>query len=279
MNVVITRTTPLYPSAIFIQWDITGTTETGIYIVDVERAGSPNGPWETLTSGAKSIYHYLDDLLQNKPIAVPGELKEGANLLSLQREIYYRITVTPPSGRDNSVSTISPVEPTLDKRMKLIKRKILFDEAKGLDKVNGIDLAILKRKHWGTRCPDCFDPVTKEVLQEHCNTCYGTSFVGGYWDPVIIKGRIGASPAQTQISPHGKVEVNTTRITVLDYPKLEVDDIIVSIRDNDRYIVKMITPTTLKKVVVHQVAEISLLSRDSVEYEVKVDPNTSPSLY
>lgn len=280
MNVIITRTTPLYPSAIFIQWDIQEPTESGVYIVDIERAGSPNGPYEMLASAQKNTFHFLDDLTQNKPSPDPGVDEEGANLFSLQRDIYYKITVTPPSGKVNAFqSAPTPIELNLDKRTRLLKRKILHDESIAFKHLNGIRLMVLKRKHWGDRCTECYDALTREVLKEHCTVCFGTSFEDGFWAPVEILGRIAPAPTQTQIAPHGKVEVKTTRITILDYPHIQEGDIIVDLRSNDRYYVQLVTTTELKKVVVHQVANISLLPRSSVEYEVPIDPDTAPSLY
>lgn len=275
---VITRTTALFPSRVFIQWDIQTPTESGVYYVDVERAASPEGPWLTVAHALPNAFHYLDDLT----IVLPADdtSKEGPNLFSLQRNIFYRVQVTPPSGRANLViSAAVSVEPGLDKNARLLKRKILRDESVAFKRLNGIELMVLKKLHWGYRCTNCFDPVTKDVLLEHCPICYGTGFVDGFSTPIKIYGRIAPQPVQAQISPHGMLETQHTRLTVLDYPELETGDIVVDLRRNDRYVVNSVTPTTLKTVVVHQVASISLLAKDAVEYEIKVDPYTSPSIY
>jgi hypothetical protein len=278
MQAVITKTTALFPSRIFLQWDLIDPSESGVYVVDVERSEAPEGPWLTIAHALSNAFHYVDDLLLNLPADQVS--KEGLNLFSVQRNVYYRVIVTPPSGRNNAVtSDARSIEPGLDKNARLLKRKILRDETVAFQRLNGIELMVLKKKHWGYRCTDCFDPVTKDIILEHCSNCYGTGFVEGYATPIKIRGRIAPQPTQTQISPHGMLETTHTRLTVLDYPELEPGDLVVDLRRNDRYVVKQVTPTTLKTVTVHQVATVSLLARDAVEYEIKVDPYTSPSLY
>jgi len=171
------------------------------------------------------------------------------------------------------------VEPGLDVRTRLFKRKILRDEATAFRRLNGVPLVVLKRRRWGTRCPECFDPVTRESTLEHCPVCFGTSFQGGYWAPVSIRGRKSAAPVQTQLTAHGESEVKTVTFAILDYPHLEYKDVLVDLRRNDLYEVQIVTPTELKGVTVHQSLTASLLGRNSIEYRVPVDPATSASLY
>jgi len=279
MSVIINKTTPLFPASIFIQWTIDPFNETGDVLVDVERSGGPEGPWERIATDLVNTYHYLDDKF-NEPAPDEDEIREGVNLFSLSRQIYYRIIATPPSGELNSVaSSPTPIEPGLPTKLRLLKRKLLRDLTVGLNKLNGIPLAVLKRKHWGTRCQDCWDPVTSEGLLEHCSNCYGTTFEGGYWNPVIIRGRIDESPIQTQTTGHGKSDVRVANFTMPEYPLVEESDILVDLRNNNRWLVKMTGKTSLQTVVVHQRITLSLLARDTVQYEFKVDPNTTPPLY
>ena len=52
---------------------------------------------------------------------------------------------------------------------------------------------LLKRRYTGTTCT-CIDPVTKEVLQPDCTSCYGTGIVGGYYKEGSPKTLIFNSP-------------------------------------------------------------------------------------
>ena len=278
-SVVITRTTALFPSAVFIQWDI-APDESGVHVVDVYRAGAPGGPWQLIASALPNAYHYLDDNFNLIPPPAPIDRREGLNLLSLSREVYYRVTVTPPSGIANAFSSDpAPIEPGLDKRTRLFKRKILRDEATAFRRLNGIAIIVLKRRHWGTRCPECWDPVTKEGTQEHCLRCFGTTYERGYWAPISIRGRRSPGAVDSSTTAHGDSDVKYVNFTVLDYPHIEYNDILVDLRRNDRFIVQRVAATELKTVCVHQTIAASEISHSAVEYTIKIDPTTTPALY
>ncbi len=275
----ITRTTALFPTAVFVQWDIQ-SEETGPFFVDIARAEGPDGPWESLATGLRDAYHYLDKAFNLPPPAPGTPGREGLNLFSLARVIYYQVTVTPPSGSANMFSSDpTPVEPGLDNRTRLLKRKILHDQAVGYKRLNGVPLIVLKRRRWGDRCPECYDPVTKEATLEHCTACYGTAFLGGYWAPTLIRGRREAAAVESNVTAHGDSDIKLADFNVLDYPLIEYKDIIVDLVRNDRYQVLRVHATELKSVTVHQKLTASLLGRNSIEYKLLVDPTATPPLY
>lgn len=275
----ITRTTALFPTAVFIQWDV-NSDESGVFFVDIARAQSPNGPWESIASGMRNAYNFLDDRFNLPPSDPRNNGREGVNLFSLARAIYYQITVTPPSGSANAfTSEPTPVEPGLDQRTRLLKRKILHDQAVGYRRLNGIPLIVLKRRRWGDRCPECYDPVTKESTLEHCPVCYGTAFLDGYWAPVLIRGRREAASVESQVTAHGDSDIKYNDFNILDYPLVEYKDIVVDLVRNDRYQVQRVHHTELKSVTVHQKLTTSLLGRNSIEYKLLVDPTAVPPLY
>jgi len=282
-TVEIVKTTALFPSAVFIQWNLQ-SDETGVHLADVYRSGAPNGPWEQIASSLSGAYHFVDNKFNLPPAeAAPcdaSQIREGLNLLSLARGVFYQVTVTPPSGSANAfTSPVVPVEPGLDRRTRLFKRKILHDESVAFRRLNGIPIIILKRRHWGTRCKDCWDPGLREGTMEHCRTCFGTTYEGGYWSPVLVRGRHLPGPVQTQMSAQGEAETKVVNFIILDFPLVEHKDIIVDLRRNDRYVVQMVTTTELKSVPVHQTISASLIMRNAVEYEVPVDPDATPPLY
>lgn len=274
----ITRTTALYPSAVFLQWDI-DSDESGSFFVDVARSGNPLGPWETIATGLRDAYNIVDDKF-NLPPSHNANGKEGLNLFSLSRALYYQVTITPPSGIANTfLSDPRPVEPGLDTRTRLFKRKILHDEAVGYRRLNGIPLILLKRRRWGVRCDICYDPITKESTQEHCLSCFGTSFQGGYWAPVAIRGRREASATQTQMTSSGDSDMQLNDFNILDYPLVDYKDLIIDLLRNDRYQVQRVHATEMKGVPVHQKLAASLLGRNSIEYKIVTDLVNTSALY
>lgn len=278
-SVEIRRTTALYPNAVFVQWDI-ASDEAGALLVDIARSGSPSGPWESVAVGLLDAYNFVDDQFNLPPAPPGGNWREGTNLFSLARAIYYQITVTPPSGPANAFSSApTPVEPGLDTRTRLLKRKILRDQAVGYRRLNGIPIIVLKRRRWGERCPKCWDPATNQATLEHCLVCFGTSYAGGYWAPTLIRGRREAAAVETQMTSDGDSDMKLDDFNVLDYPFIEYKDIVVDLVRNERYQVQRVHSTQLRSVTVHQKVTASLLGHNSVEYKILVDPETTPPLY
>lgn len=292
MRAVITRILPGYPTKVDLQWDLEAVTESGTFLFDVERSGSTEGPWTAIATGLTATT-YTDQLDQ-----------EEANVLSLARDIYYRIRVVPPSGATNefysvvvnldgqaqlevrdpqpaigyTVSTDAQVEvppttglaPRPDHRgfRRLLRRKIRREEEILFRKLAGIEFFLLKRRHFGVRCTECYDEATREVLETRCGTCYGTSWEGGFFDPVEILGRRLASQVQTDQGPNTKDDLNFTRIQVLDFPRVDEGDLLVEKYHNRRFLVKQRYFTSLKTIPVHQTLSVSELGRKAVEYDI-----------
>lgn len=279
-RVAITRTTALYPTAVFIQWDVQ-SDDNGVFFVDVFRSGGPTGPWEPIAVGLREAYNFVDEQF-NLPPSPPSNANgsEPVSLFSLSREIFYMVTVTPPTGGADAFSSPAvPVEPGLDKRTRLLKRKLLRDLAVGFKRLNGVPLSLLKRRRWGPRCPICWDSTLREATLEHCATCFGTGFEGGYWAQVRVRGRREAAAVQTQLAAHGETDIKYADFILLDFPRLEYKDVLVDLRTGDRYEVQRMTPTELKGVTVHQKLTTSLLGRNAIEYTVPIDLIENPGFY
>lgn len=302
MKAFITQILPLPRAAplgdrIQLQWDLEEVDESGVFGFDVERSGASEGPWTSILTG-DDIYSGYDELD-----------KEAANILSLARDIYYRVKVTPPSGSTNTIYspimsleghaetcvldsqpaigyrvsdyaqhepdpqtniTTRPVEDRMEKRLRLLRRKILRDQYILLKKFNGIEYLLLKRRHFGVRCPDCYNPSTREVLHAHCPTCHGTGWQEGFFNPVTMLGRRLASQIQTDISPQTKDDINMTRIQLQNFPRIDEGDILVEKYRNKRFLVKQRYFTTLKTIPIHQTVTVSELERQSKEYDISV---------
>lgn len=273
-KITITRTIPLYPNGVFFQWAVS-SAESGLFVFDVFRSASPNGPWDVLSTGATNVYNYVD----RWPLSNPNLQTQVINQLSLTRSIYYRVDVTPPSGSGNKVTAISDVEPGLSHSMRMRKRKMLRDEAFSYRKLNGTELVVLKRKRWGARCPVCYDAVSRSATRADCTTCFGTTFTGGYYDPIITMGRRTVLQKTTALAVEGKSNINVGQMWLLDAPYVEPDDILVALRDNRRFLINKINNTELQTVTVHQKVDMTELVRSSIEYRIPVDPTRVPKLF
>lgn len=276
MKVEITRTTPIFnhpeTTGVFIQWKVEQPPADAAITFSIERAGSPEGPYEAIASNI-TTFHYFDGG-RNLPNTLEG-VRENLNFLSLQRNIYYRITAT---ANTITAQAVEPVGDRLPRRQFLLRRKMHRDIRIGF-KFNSVPLIVLKRKHWGVRCKECFDLLTKKVTKSRCESCYSTGLEGGFFDPVQIEGRISVYAVQQQMTQQDIIENEQKQLTVLDYPLLEIDDVVAELHTNLRYVVKHVSRTELRTVPVHQRAQLALLSKDAIEYRLFINKSHIPVIY
>lgn len=101
---------------------------------------------------------------------------------------------------------------------------------------------VLTRKRTGTPCT-CLDPVTKEVLNPDCLTCYGTGYVGGYHIEGVPKTIIALSSALNNLEMFdatlrmGTTTVSRIQAKFAGLPILRTQDAIVHTKTNRRFYV------------------------------------------
>jgi hypothetical protein len=306
MQVSISKITPIYPSEVFLQWDIDPDAGvSGSYTFIVERSGSPEGPWTDISGLLTDAVFYSDMDYCTLPDVPPtdGSVKtEAINLHSLSREVYYRVKATDPVGttgysapinldgltpptvtegtvglgtlittdeqRETTPYTGIATRPRTRQRIRLLRRKVLRDQYIQFKQLNGIDVKILKRRHFGQHCTACKDPFTYEIVIYKCTDCYGTGFIGGFFNPIGAFARFIPAAVQGDISDAGNVSILKTNVLTLSYPKIEKGDVVIEAYSNRRWLVESVYPTEMHRIVVNQRLTASELSRDSIEYLV-----------
>ena len=257
MKPLIKQVLPLYPNQVHIQWvveDKSGSCKS----VDLMRSESPLGPFEILEEDIDpSVFFYVDS---------------DVELSGLNRKPHYILRAN--SIYSDSASVLSEVATASyehkDHRAR-IARKARRDLRVTLERLNGVKIAILKRKTFGPRCSYCYNPDTKDTLISQCPTCFGTSFEGGYHVPVYTWGKIDPGAVQSSLGVSGKSETAITGLTIVDYPIVSPDDIVVELQNNRRYKVQRIMVSESSRVLVHQDLQISELSRSSPEYLISLN--------
>jgi hypothetical protein len=228
-------------------------------VVERSEFSGAEGTWETLNPEGTDLFYYVD---------------EHVNLLSFYRSIFYRCYVVINGKR--TYSSVSTVQRELNKREFLIRRKILYDEELVLRKLIRNKIAIIKRKHLGNRCPECYDVNTGSVIKSNCKTCGGTGFLTSYYPPFITWGqRVPTTKEVTEVTdtPSSANEVDYTRLTILDYPTVAPQDVIVELDSNDRYKVDRVEQTEIRREIVHQELTLSKLNRADQLYKMAI-PNS-----
>ena len=257
MKVTITRVLPVYPHEVFVQWTLENP-ENAAYTFKVYRSGSPEGPFEQVSDEIRdNNFFYID-----RPVAQ----------LNLTSRAWYLVQAIPETGPDNSAtSAAKTAEHDEQKYRGRIGRKARYDLGIQLKRLSGVKVVFLKRKRFGKRCADCYNEQTKDVLLSHCGTCYGTSFDGGYHDPVQGWAKLDPAVVSQRADTTGKTDAAMFGATMLDYPLLEAEDVVVETRTNRRFMVRQKVPTEASRVTVHQDLQVSELSRADVVYTLKLD--------
>lgn len=235
--------------AYHIQWEVVASAAgAGPFNFSIKRSGSVTGPWEDAATNIGNIYTYTD----TTPLLVGND-----------KIVYYQVV----SGTFTSRIVSSMM--ALPRQKFLIWRKIINDEKIMLSKGNGVPVVVLKRRHWGPRCPVCIDPKTLRILVKRCLACFGTSFTGGYFSPVPTVGKIAPSSPGTDFTTDTSVpEVETANMFLHPYPLVRRGDIIVEPDTNIRWEIVSEQPTEILRNPVHQDINISRLPPADLIYEL-----------
>jgi hypothetical protein len=278
LELTVNGVAPLFPIGFFVQWALTGASESGTYKFDVYRSGSTTGPWEPVAIGLENQYAVADKFTE--PFASTSAEILRPNQLNLYRLFIYRVVVTSPSGKtaEGQLDNAPLDEAALnDRRMVQYARKLIRDFRLSL-KFNGTRCVLLKRRHWGVRC-ECVDKKTKEIVRGSCRRCWGTGIVDGYWAPITTYARRGPGTNTSAVTPQGKSDSSDGKIWLPDYPALEADDVLVFMKENTRWRIDQSSTTQIRLQDVHQVISTQALDRAHILYRYAIDPRQIEPLY
>ena len=252
----IERVIPVYPEYMHIQWSISDPNGAA-GPVTVMKSGSPDGPFTVVAENIPNDSYFFQDY----------DLGTGG----LSQNIWYRVQVTSSISPDLTViSDPLTVEYKAQPHRFRIARKARRDLYITLSRLNGTVFIVLKRKRSGPRCTTCYNPYTQDSVLSQCGECYGTTYTGGYFDPVSIWGKIDPTASNMQFGLQGVSENNISGFICMDYPLIEVEDIIVEKQTNRRYKVVRNMQTEASRITVHQDLQISELARTASEYSIPV---------
>jgi len=159
---------------------------------------------------------------------------------------------------------------------------------------HGEPCLIIKRKSFGARCPTCWSYERRQVIKSHCDTCHGTGFVVGYYQPIATQISFDSDPRKTDGQKEWENVYDTKRARVCNYPLLRPKDLIVNQDDYKRYVITHVETTKLPKLselegstvilskqnyILSQLLTLEELNPDDNEYFLDVDgiPEVPPS--
>lgn len=147
---------------------------------------------------------------------------------------------------------------------------------------------IIKRKSFGARCPTCWSPERQQRLRTHCDTCNGTGFVIGYYQPIEIQVSFDSDPKKSDSQKEFENVYDTKRARISNYPLVRPKDLIVNQDDYKRYVITHVETTKLPKLaesatklskqnyILSQLLTLEELNPDDNEYFLDIDNIPEP---
>ncbi len=237
-----------------LQWEIDGITAS--HEILIQRASSPEGPWEDIEIVDYNTVVYKD--------VIPSW--RGFNTL-----LFYRFIIREISDPSNILLTTKGI--TTEKAGTKITAEIIRQHELTLKGSNthpgyGVwDFALFKRTKFGTVCNFCTDPLTGERgLVANCQQCKGTGYLEGWSNPVKFRARwLVPVPKSTIIETHGPSEEITRQMWTAGFPIIEPGDIAVEKDTGRAWRVKNISASEPNRVVVSQSMTVTQIDKQKVE--------------
>lgn len=203
-------------------WEIKATEEDlGLYRVTIERSESPQGPFETLVSGLQDTFRFRDNSIKS---------------FHRWRTYYYRLTY---SHQITGESVVFGPEWRRDRLcLEALEVSRLFQLK--LQEYTGQLCWLLKRRTTGQIC-GCKDKLVGRRIESNCATCWGTTWVGGYYHPIQIYAQINPTPISAPIGAPGPQVNNNTQAFVGVYPPVSPQDVLIDAQ-NVRWRVDQVAP-------------------------------------
>ncbi len=137
-----------------------------------------------------------------------------------------------------------------------------------LSKFNGLKSYLFRRKTYGERCPDCWSTTTEKIIRDHCETCMGTGFKGGYFEAAPCYMNYDSTPNALARTYFGIFEPDQISAWTISLPEIRPDDIVLRAEDWNVYRVENMVPTELRGKTVRQIVKLTQLSKNDVENQL-----------
>jgi hypothetical protein len=188
-----------------------------------------------------------------------------AGITSKWMDFYYRIMISGVSGQGIFISAPYGISYTWDKyAAEIVRRREIVLQLHSAQTYH-----LLKLKHFGTLCPDCYDPTLQRVTESKCLTCYGTGYVGGYYNPIEVRGQINQRPTREMHQLFGAWQDQDAVLYTQAIESVNPKDIVID-SVFTRWIVLNVGSNQKGSHPIGQIAQLRQLERDDIVYQFPV---------
>lgn len=238
---------PQWFTQVSLDWTI--PPDWGVCTYNVYSRLGPEDEWQRLTSS---------------PLHNPQFTDPTNRQTSKYASTYYVVEAMLTNGTS---FRSAPTTWKLNRRNKVefIASEIQRREYMLLTKFVGVKSFLYRRRYYGLRCPRCWSSTVEKVVDDHCPVCIGTSFQGGYFDPIPLFVQYETTPNNRSLTYFGKLEANQIGGWTISVPEINDEDIIIRSGDWSVYRVIVVTPTELLTNTVRQMLTLTQLGRGDIE--------------
>lgn len=246
------KVTSLSKDYLDLTWEITTSNlDPHDFTFIVERSESQYGPFDQICEPFSDKYMFRDVIV---------------NLFHRWRQYWYRLRITRKSDSQVAYTEAAQLSAQPDLIAQEVRRTelILFREHIG-------------RKCWvfpvrtfGQRCPACWDQVSKQRTISQCLTCYDTSYVSGYLDPVEAYIQLDPTPKHIEVNQLVETQQQNASARMPYFPTVKPRDIIVE-SENRRWRVERVSTTRRLQVVLHQELVLHGIPSSDIEYQLPIN--------
>lgn len=262
------RVYTLNPDYITVEWELEPTTlDLAQYSVEVWRGESEGGPYQrvSLTMNSADIFDFQD---------------RAVNLLSKWRNFYYRIRVIDRDSKGEHLDFGStpwrqvltgedPGGVVMEAPPDLLALESIRRFNLVLREFGGRRVLASVQRTWGQRCPNCWDNLKRRRIKSHCQTCFDTGLLGGYFQPMEAWCMKPPHQVRAQLTSLFELQADDRVMWFSRYPRLKPRDLVTSI-DGDRFRVIQINRSEKAWTLTRQTVQLRRLSRDQVEYQIPI---------
>jgi len=195
----------------YVEWFLDRAfSEPGPYVFYIERAREFNSKYEVV------------NVVENQPFGYdPRVLDDPSGFANY----FYRIRMRTGKGNYYLSEPVWSGE-WWDKKESLIANRILQKEILRLKKTAaGVKGYLLRKRYWGEPCTRCLDLGTGDSTDSRCPVCFGTKFIGGYYDPIEYWVGTSVTTADKRLSGNGPTILVMENCRSLSIPSIDENDI------------------------------------------------------
>lgn len=267
------------PSKVLVRWDtsVRGADLAG-YEFYIERGqasdntpgfqhktiyGTPELPKieSAVTNNFRTISTAIDGLDN------PFYVDYTPELLNLEAPLSYRVRARHKATQEELTSAASGFGGGLD----LVGLYVAEEQNFELEDATGSPCLLYNRRRGGVPC-SCLDPIQKKRLVSNCSKCFGTNWVGGFYDPIDAYVDFNPNPKNAMITQWGEVQENSTRVMLANFPNVYPGDVIRELRTNKIWRVgQKVTTIEKRRVTLLQFPEVTEIKPGDIEYKLPID--------